>query len=147
MDNHFHLLVETPAADLDVGMCWLQGCYAQAFNRRHGRTGHLFERRYGASALEEDEVVREVARYVVRNPVTAGLCRHPAAYRWSSYRATTGARRPPPFLAADRTLLLFGRGAPARAAFAAYVNADDPAAGADPAAGLRVGEESVRRRP
>ena len=63
MGNHFHLVIGTPDADLDRGMQRLQGVYAQAFNRRHGRTGHLFHARYGATVLEDDDLTRP--RYTV----------------------------------------------------------------------------------
>jgi REP element-mobilizing transposase RayT len=108
MGNHFHLLVDTPHPDLDRGMRRLQGVYAQAFNRRYEREGHLFHRRYGASVLPDDDVVRYVVRYIVQNPVAAGLCRRPGDWPWSSHRATLGPVRMPTFLAADRLLRLFG---------------------------------------
>ena len=90
MGNHFHLLVRTPGPDLDRGMQRLQGLYAQAFNRRHDREGHLFHRRYGTSVLDDDDLVRYVTRYIVQNPVRAGLCRQPGDWPWSSHRATLG---------------------------------------------------------
>ncbi len=108
MGNHFHLLVITPNADLDRGMQRLQGIYAQHFNRRYEREGHLFHRRYGANLLDDDDLIRHVARYIVRNPVAAGLCRRPGDWPWSSHRATLGHVRPPSFLAAERLLHLFG---------------------------------------
>jgi REP element-mobilizing transposase RayT len=108
MGNHFHLLVETPSPDLDQGMQRLQSLYALDFNRRYEREGHLFHRRYGASVLAEDDRIRHVARYVVQNPVGAGLCRHPGDWPWSSHRATLGHVRRPSFLAAERLLGLFG---------------------------------------
>jgi putative transposase len=108
MGNHFHLLVDTPSPDLDRGMQRLQGVYAQRFNRRYEREGHLFHRRYGANPLGHDDLIRHVARYIVRNPVRAGLCPRPGDWPWSSYRATLGHVRPPAFLAAESLLRLFG---------------------------------------
>jgi putative transposase len=108
MGNHFHLVLETREPDLDRGMQRLQGVYAQAFNRRHGRTGHLFHARYGATVLQSEELTRYVIRYVLANPVAAGLCRRPGDWPWSSHRATLGHVRPPTFLAAERLLQLFG---------------------------------------
>ena len=72
MGNHYHLLVETPFANLDHGMRWLNGVYAIRFNRRHGVDGHLFQGRYWAEeVLGETELLR-VVRYISRNPVEAG---------------------------------------------------------------------------
>ena len=88
MTNHLHLVLETPDADLSSGMQWLHGAYGQAFNRRHGRRGHLFEGRYGATRARSDEQVCVAAGYVARNPVDAGLCRRPEDWPWSSFRET-----------------------------------------------------------
>jgi REP element-mobilizing transposase RayT len=90
MTNHYHALVETPAPNLGEGVRWLNGVYAQLFNRIHGRSGHLFQARYHAALVQRDSHLLEVARYIVLNPVRAGLCSQPAAWRWSSYRATAG---------------------------------------------------------
>ena len=121
MTNHYHLLVETPNADISVGMQLLNGQYAQAFNRRHGYEGHLFERRFAAEEVESDWHLLEVCRYIVLNPVRAGLCRHPGEWRWSSYRATVGRAPCPRFL--TLTLLgMFGSDlVKARAAFEEFV--------------------------
>jgi putative transposase len=84
MSNHLHLLVETPQPNLGAGMESLQGGYARGFNRRHGRTGHLFERRYGAVRIRSDAQLWWVVRYIAMNPVEAGLCARPEEWRWSS---------------------------------------------------------------
>jgi putative transposase len=93
MTNHFHLLIETPEPNLSRGMQWLAGAYAMWFNRRHGRSGHLFQGRFHSFLVDRDEYFAEVLRYVVLNPVRAKLVAHPADYRWSSYRATAGLER------------------------------------------------------
>ena len=139
MGNHFHLLVQTPEPDLDRGMQRLQGIYAQDFNRRYEREGHLFHRRYGTSVLDDDELVRHVARYVVQNPVAPGLCRRPGDWPWSSHRATLGHVSTPPYLAAERLVSLFG----GRSAYREYV---DPAVRRRPAQGLARGPASAPRR-
>jgi len=108
MGNHFHLVLETPDPDLDVGMQRLQGVYAQAFNRRHGRTGHLFHARYGATVLQSEDLTRYVVRYVLENPVRAGLCPRLGDWPWSSHRATLGHVAHPPYLATESLLGLFG---------------------------------------
>jgi putative transposase len=86
MDNHLHLLVETPRANLGVGMQRLHGSYAQSFNERHGRSGHVFQGRYGSTRIEHDEQLLTAVGYIARNPSKAGLCDQPAEWRWNSYR-------------------------------------------------------------
>lgn len=90
MDNHFHVLVRTPAADLHRGMQYLNGQYARWFNRKYHRDGHLFGGRYHAEAVLSDEHLLEVARYVPLNPVRAGLAGSAAAWPWSSHRTMAG---------------------------------------------------------
>jgi hypothetical protein len=101
MDNHYHLLIETPLANLAVGAQRLNGIYAQTFNKLYGRAGHLFQGRYHAVLVEKESHLLEVARYVVLNPVRAGLRHDPAAWRWSSYRSTAGLERPHDWLTTD----------------------------------------------
>jgi putative transposase len=87
MENHVHLLLETPKPNLGQGMRLLQSSYARAFNVRYGRTGHLFQGRYGAVLIKSDPQLLAVISYIARNPVEARLCRTPDEWRWSSYRA------------------------------------------------------------
>ena len=96
MDNHYHFLVETPLPNLARGMRQLNGIYTQRFNRRHGHSGHLFQGRYQAILVEKDSYLRELARYVVLNPVRARLVKRPEQWRWSSYRASAGMDAAPP---------------------------------------------------
>jgi len=107
MDNHYHLLVETPEANLSRGMRQLNGVYTQRFNRRHGRVGHLFQGRYKAILVQKEAHLLELARYIVLNSVRAGLARDPGQWRWSSYRATSGAEQGPAFLRVDWLLEQF----------------------------------------
>jgi len=107
MGNHYHLLLETPEANLSRGMRQLNGVYTQRFNRRHKRSGHLFQGRYKAILVEKDAYLLEVARYIVLNPVRAGLVRSPGRWRWSSYRATAGLEEPPQFLKVEWLLSQF----------------------------------------
>jgi len=107
MTNHIHLMIETPEANLSSGMQTLQGRYAQGFNFRHGRSGHVFEGRYGAVLIESDVHLRAAAAYIARNPVDAALCERPESWAWSSYRATIGAEVPP-WLDTRRLLRFFG---------------------------------------
>ena len=93
MTNHYHLLIETPDGNLSIGMRQVNGVYTQLFNNRHGRTGHLFHGRYKAILIQKDSHLLEVCRYVVLNPVRAKMVETPAAYPWSSYRATAGSAK------------------------------------------------------
>lgn len=108
MTNHYHLLVQTPVPNLAVGMRQLNGVYARGFNRRHGRVGHLFQGRYGARLVQADGHLLAAVRYIVRNPVRAGLCREPHEWRWSSHRAALGLS-PPWFLDTKALLAYYGR--------------------------------------
>jgi putative transposase len=108
MPNHYHLTLHTPEADLSVGMHWLNSCYAQRFNEKHGYEGHVFDRRFNSRLIESDAHLLEVMRYVVLNPVRAGLCSHPGEWPWSSYGAAVGKVPRPPFLVVDSWLKMFG---------------------------------------
>jgi putative transposase len=109
MDNHYHLVIETPEANLSKGMRQLNGVYTQIFNRRYGRVGHLFQGRYKAMLVEKEGYLLELARYVVLNPVRAGLVSHPGGWKWSSYGATVGEEEAPAFLVVDWVLGQFSR--------------------------------------
>jgi REP element-mobilizing transposase RayT len=108
MGNHFHLIVETPIPSLSRGMRHLNGVYTQAFNRRHRRVGHLFQGRFKSILVERDSHLLELLRYVVLNPVRAGLVRSPREWAWSSYRATAGEARAPAWLETAWSLAQFG---------------------------------------
>jgi putative transposase len=98
MTNHFHLVIQTPEANLSRGMHWLNGTYADWFNRRHERCGHLFQGRFKSFLIETGTYAAEVLRYVVLNPVRANIVARPEEYRWSSYRATAGLEAAPAWL-------------------------------------------------
>jgi REP-associated tyrosine transposase len=85
MPNHVHLLVETVAPNMGAGMRLLHGSYAQGFNKRHRRVGHLFQGRYGAVCVTDDEQLATTVGYVATNPVTAGLVQEPEAWSWGSH--------------------------------------------------------------
>lgn len=108
LGNHYHLLLETPVGRLSCGMHRLNGQYAQRFNRRHARSGHLFEGRFKAILIERELHLLELHRYIVLNPVRAGIVNRPEDWRWSSYRATCGLTAPPPWLQVAWTLCQFG---------------------------------------
>ncbi|MGB2984105.1 MAG: transposase [Candidatus Bipolaricaulia bacterium] len=98
MSNHYHLLIETPQANLSKGMRHLNGVYTQAFNRGHGRVGHVLQGRFGSILVEKESHLLELARYVVVNPVRANMVRYARQWKWSSYRATAGQTAAPEFL-------------------------------------------------
>lgn len=107
MPNHYHLLLETSLPNLSAGLQRLNWRHAIRFNWRHGYTGHLFERRFHSEVIETETHFLETARYIVLNPVRAGLCRHPAQWPFSSYRETVADAATPP-LATSRVLGQFG---------------------------------------
>jgi putative transposase len=91
MTNHYHVVVETPEGNLCSGMRHLNGVWSQQFNRRHGRVGHVFQGRFKAIIVQREAYLLELARYVVLNPVRAGMVADAAAYAWSSHRAVLGS--------------------------------------------------------
>ncbi len=84
MGTHYHLVLEADVLRLGRGMHWLNGVYAQRFNRRHGRRGHLFEGRYSAFVVEGDEHLQATCLYVLANPVRAGLCERVDDWPWAA---------------------------------------------------------------
>ncbi len=104
MPNHCHYLFRLTEGRLSPAMKELNGRYALRLNRRYRRTAHLFENRFGAVLQESTEQLLWTSRYIVRNPVRAGLCQHPAEWMWSSYRATAGIDPCPSFLSVAELL-------------------------------------------
>jgi REP element-mobilizing transposase RayT len=86
MTNHYHLLIQTPKANLDRCMRHINGIYTQRFNRKHHIDGQLFRGRYKAILVDADNYLLEVARYIHRNPLRAGIVKHLRDYRWSSHK-------------------------------------------------------------
>lgn len=122
MDNHYHLVIETPIANLSAGMRRLNGVYTQRFNRRHGRVGHVFQGRFKAILVERDSYLLELCRYVVLNPVRAKKVQDVAQYAWSSYLPTIGEVPGPSWLQTDWVLSQFGKNRPAaRREYRAFV--------------------------
>jgi putative transposase len=107
MPNHVHLVVDAEIAELGLAMHRINGLYAQRFNREHGFVGHVFQGRYWTKPIQDEAHLPGSLRYVVMNPVRAGLCARPDNWRWSSYRATIALAAVPRFLAAERTLACF----------------------------------------
>ena len=107
MSNHYHLLIETPDANLSKGMRYLNGVYTQRFNRSKGRVGHVYQGRYKAILVEKQSYLVELARYIVLNPVRAEMVRFAIDWSWSSYRATVGQVEAPAWLNVDWLLASF----------------------------------------
>jgi len=107
MGNHYHLLLETPDGNLSPAIRQLNGVYAQSFNRRHDRVGHLFQGRFESKLIEKETYLLVVSRYIVLNPVRARIVPHPSDWEWSSFRAHAGWIEPPPFLSLDWLLVHF----------------------------------------
>lgn len=122
MSNHYHLMIETPEGNLSKGMRQLNGVYTQHFNRRHGRSGHVFQGRSTSILVDRDAYLLELSCYVVLNPVRAGIVQEPEQWPWSSYGATVGTAQAPSWLACDVLLSDFGQGrAQARERYAQFV--------------------------
>jgi len=109
MENHYHLIVETPEDNLSMGMRQLNGIYTQKFNRTHKSVGHVFQGRYKAILIEKESYLIEICRYVALNPVRAGIVEIPDAWQWSSYAAMAGIKKSPEYLTEDWVLGQFGR--------------------------------------
>ncbi|OGL71156.1 hypothetical protein A3C17_01450 [Candidatus Uhrbacteria bacterium RIFCSPHIGHO2_02_FULL_53_13] len=109
MGNHYHLLVETPDANLSAFMRDINGNYTQGFNYHHRRVGHLFQGRYKAFVIDRDSYLFEVARYIVLNPVRAKFVKHPRDWKWSSYNATAGHTKIPEWLTVNWVLDTFSK--------------------------------------
>ncbi len=85
LPNHVHLLLETPEGNLSKLMQAFQTSYTVSFNKRHSRTGHVFEQRYKALVVDKDNYLLQVSRYIHLNAVAARIAERPQQYRWSSY--------------------------------------------------------------
>jgi putative transposase len=108
MDNHVHLMVETPEPNLGAGMQRLHGDFAREINRRHGRFGHVFQGRFGSKRLKTESHLRTTAAYIAANPVEAGICAAPEDWLWGSHPTASRGEQDPPWLHTPRLLELFG---------------------------------------
>ena len=111
MSNHEHLFVQTPESNLSAGMQYLGGSYSSYFNRRHRRSGHLFQGRFRGHLIEEEGYFLEVSRYVHLNPVRAKMVPRPEDWQWSSYAGYRRVRDACSWMTYDRVLGEFGGGA------------------------------------
>lgn len=109
MTNHYHLLIETPQANVSIAMQWLNVSYSVYFNKRHRRRGHLFQGRFKAILLDANEYLILLSRYIHLNPVRAKMATHPLDYPWSSYPVFAGKRQKPEWLVTETVLPYFGK--------------------------------------
>ncbi len=101
MSNHYHLIIETLDGRLSAGMRQLNGVYTQAFNRLHDSVGHVFQGRYKSIIVDKDEYLLELNRYVVLNPVRAGMVTKAGDWQWSSFSAAAGTSPVPGWLSLE----------------------------------------------
>ena len=109
MDNHYHLLLETPLGNLSQILHHINGAYTTYFNTKIKRSGHLFQGRYKAILVERDSYCQELSRYIHLNPIRARLVERPSAYSWSSYRYYIGQEKRPAWLTTESILGYFGQ--------------------------------------
>jgi len=109
MGNHYHLMIGTPEGNLTKGMRQLNGVFTQWSNRRHQRSGHLFQGRYKAILVDRDSYFLELARYIVLNPVRAAMVKQPQQWAWSSYGAMIGKSSAAAWLTTEVLLGQFGK--------------------------------------
>ena len=115
MDNHYHLLIETPEANISRAIRHINGVYGQGFNRRYERVGPVFQGRFKACLIDKNAYLLEVSRYIVLNPVRAKLVEEPEAWRWSSFRAMVGKGSFPVWLTTHWILQVMGGKTPEEA--------------------------------
>jgi len=108
MTTHWHALVEVADDSLSIGMHWLNSEYSKAFNDRHGRVGYLVRDRFWSRRKVDDEALLTAYRYVVGNPVRAGIVDRAADWPWSSFATTLGLSEAFPFVDASQVLAILG---------------------------------------
>jgi hypothetical protein len=112
MPNHYHLVLETARETLSYGMRRLNSVYAQQFNLRHSRSGHVFQGRFKAFVVGNEEYLLTLLRYVELNPWRAALVQHPSDWSWSSIHVSLGRDPAPPWSAVRDVWARFGTTAP-----------------------------------
>jgi REP element-mobilizing transposase RayT len=124
MTNHYHLLMQTPEVNISQIMKQINSIYTQRFNREHRRMGHLFQGRFKSIIVDKGAYLLELCRYIVLNPVRAGMVEDPGRYRWSSFKATAGMIKTPDFLSTNWILSQFAKTRPeAQALYRRFVRA------------------------
>lgn len=108
MKNHFHLLVHTKEANLSRAIQWLSVSYSVWFNKRHQRSGHLFQGRFKSFLIEDDRYFMTMCLYIHGNPLRAEIVKRLSDYRWSSYHAYADKKREPSWLTTGLVLGMYG---------------------------------------
>lgn len=108
MTTHYHLMMETVEGNLSQAMRQLNAIYAQRFNRRHTLAGHVLQGRYKAILVQKESYLLALSRYIVLNPVRAGMVAEPGDWYWSSYNASAGHIERPMWLNVEWMLGQFG---------------------------------------
>ena len=127
MTNHYHLLVETPEANLSQAIQWVNVSYAVYFNTKRQRRGHLFQGRFKALLVDADEYLKHLSRYIHLNPVRAKMVKSASDYPWSSYPFFIGKLKMPAWLTGEWLLSQFGKNLPeARKNYRVFVEGVDP---------------------
>lgn len=109
LEDHFHLLLEVPQANLSKGMRQLNGVYTQHYNRRYKRKGVLFRGRFNSVLFEKETYLSRLYRHMVLNPVRQKECTSIDKYKWSSHRQVTGATDVHAFVSTEDILSQFGK--------------------------------------
>ena len=110
LPNHYHLAVKPTLPNISNAIRFLNGSYAQWWNKRHATVGHVFQGRFKDQIVDRDEHLLALCRYIALNPVRAGLTAQPEDWRWSSYAATTGLKPAHPAISVSNVLRQFGQG-------------------------------------
>jgi len=122
MTNHYHLLIETPDGNLGQGMRQLNSVYSRYYNRRHNLSGHVLQGRYHAILVQKESYLLELARYIVLNPIRAGIVAKLGDWEWSSLEFMLGKRPSPSWMSTNLLLDSFGADpASARQAYFAFL--------------------------
>jgi len=151
MDNHYHLILETPRGNLLKVMHGLNGGHTGYFNRKYGRVGHLFQGRYRGILVERESYLIPLSRYVHLNPVRAGVVDRPEEYQWSSYRGIIGRGKKEEWMEYGGILSAFGKNqTQAKREYRKYVEEELSQEVQNPLAGLQGrlvlgGEEFIER--
>jgi putative transposase len=125
MGNHYHLLIETPKANISRIMQNVNTSYTVYINRRYQRSGHLFQGRYKGIIVDKDEYLATLSRYIHLNPVRVGIVMKPEEYKWTSYRAYIEKKVEQQVVDTDETLAVFsGKRGKAKEKYRAFIDAE-----------------------
>jgi REP element-mobilizing transposase RayT len=129
MDNHYHIVIETPQGNLLKVMHCLNSGYTGYFNRKYNRSGHLFQGRYKAIIVDKENYLLELSRYIHLNPIRAGIAEKPEDYAWSSYPGYILTGRSKPWIEYSWILRISSEGKAARRKYKEYVDRETKEAG------------------